>query len=164
MFCVSIITEIGGLRFHDFLEQNLREYPSFGKDMRILAVFLFVHVLDALLHNPNGLVQPVDVRTDAFQFSRRKPFAGILRRLAQRLEVPGPDEERQVVRRPAENLRRFLSSHTRSPSPHYRISRSIHNPVLSARRPLPSSSQLVTIRLILGRAWSVIHPISRRNR
>jgi hypothetical protein len=54
-----------------------------------LAPLLFIHLLNLLFDYANGLVQPVRVLAHALDFNGRKPFAGILRRLAKRLEVSG---------------------------------------------------------------------------
>jgi hypothetical protein len=57
------------------------------------ALLLFVHFVDLFFHDANGLVQPVRVTAHPLDFHGRKPFAGILRGLAQRLEMPRTDQK-----------------------------------------------------------------------
>jgi len=64
---------------------------------RFLAPLLHVHLLNLLFHDANGLVQPLRVTTHPLDFHGRKPFARILLRLAQRLEMSGPQQERHVI-------------------------------------------------------------------
>jgi hypothetical protein len=57
---------------------------------RFLASLLFVDLLNLLFDDANGLVQPVGILAHPLDLDSRKPFAGVLRRLAQWLEMPGP--------------------------------------------------------------------------
>lgn len=66
----------------------------------LLPPLLFVHFLNLLFHNPNGLVEPVRVVAHPLDFNGRKPLAGLLRRFAERLDMSGPHEERQVIIQP----------------------------------------------------------------
>jgi hypothetical protein len=58
-----------------------------------LAPLFFVHLLNLLFHDANGLVEPDRVLAHPLDFNRRKPFAGVLCWLAQRLEMPRPHQE-----------------------------------------------------------------------
>jgi hypothetical protein len=68
-----------------------------------LASLLSIHFMNLLFHDANGFVEPVGIATHPLDFNGGKPFAGVLRGLAQRLEMCGPHQERQVIIRPAEN-------------------------------------------------------------
>jgi len=91
--------------------------PSLGQGnfRLLLAPLLPVHFLNLLFHNTNGLVKPVRVLTHPLDLDSRKPLAGVLRGLAQRLEMPGPHQKRQVIIRPAENCGRDLHADARRP-------------------------------------------------
>jgi hypothetical protein len=54
-----------------------------------LAPLLLVYLLNLLFNDVDGLVELVRVLAHPLDFNSRKPFAGILRSLAQRLEVSG---------------------------------------------------------------------------
>jgi len=99
-----------------------------------LAPLFPVHFLNLLFHDANSLVQPVRILAHPLDFNRRKPLTGVLGRLAQRLEMPSPYQERQVVIRPAENRRRRLHAHARRPNAiklfvrnHIQVSSNIHS-------------------------------------
>jgi hypothetical protein len=55
-----------------------------------LASLPFVHLLNLLFHNANGRFQLVRVAADPLDLDGRKPLAGVLHGLAQRLQMPGP--------------------------------------------------------------------------
>jgi hypothetical protein len=60
-----------------------------NKYFRLLhASLLYVHLLNLLFHDANGLVEPVRAATHPLDFDCRKPLAGVLLGLAQRLEMP----------------------------------------------------------------------------
>jgi hypothetical protein len=70
-----------------------RREPPLSLDKRHLRLFLaplpFVHLLNLLFDDANGLIQPVRVLTHPLDFNCRKPLAGVLRGLAQGLELSG---------------------------------------------------------------------------
>jgi hypothetical protein len=66
-----------------------------------LAPLLLVHRLNLLFNNPNGLIESNRVRTHPLDFNGRKPLTGVLRGLAQRFEMSGPTQERQIIFGPA---------------------------------------------------------------
>lgn len=80
------------------------------------ASLLLVHLLNLFFDNANRLVQPVLVLTHPFDLDGSEPLSSVLRRLAQRLEMSGPHQERQVIIRPAENSRRLFHAHARRPT------------------------------------------------
>jgi hypothetical protein len=75
----------------------------------LLAPLLLVHLLNLLFHDANGLVKPVRVTAHPVDFNGRKPLAGVLRRLAQWLEMSGPHQERQVIFQPTWHCRRDVT-------------------------------------------------------
>jgi len=78
-------------------------FSGFSSSSTDLEVFFPVHRLKLPFHDANGLVQPVRVAAHPLNLNRRKPLAGILCRFAQRFEMSGPDQERQVIIGLAEN-------------------------------------------------------------
>lgn len=66
----------------------------------LLALLLFVHLLNLLFHATNRLVKPVRVLAHPLDFNGPKRLAGVLCGLAQGLETPGPHQVRQVISRP----------------------------------------------------------------
>ena len=80
-----------------------------------LAFLLSVGLAHQPVHDPNRLVQPGRVTAQPLQFHHRIPLARVLRRLAQRLQMPGPRQQRHEVGRPAKEPRRRFRVHTRRP-------------------------------------------------
>ena len=78
-----------------------------------LAPLLLVLFLDLLFYDANSLVEPNRIRTYPLDFDRREPFAGVLRGFAKRLEMPGSQQEGQIIIWPAENCRCIFQAHTR---------------------------------------------------
>ena len=74
MISISIKTQSEKRAFSPFPS------PSAGKEhfRSFLGPLLFVHLLNLLFHDPNGLVEAVGVATHSLDFSRRKPLSSIL--------------------------------------------------------------------------------------
>jgi hypothetical protein len=68
-----------------------------------------------LFDDANGLVQLVRVAAHPLDLDGRKPFPGVLRRLAQRLETSDTHQKWHIERRPAEHGRRLLRADARRP-------------------------------------------------
>ena len=100
------------------LPLRISNLPFFSKShFLFLPPLRFVHFLNLLFNDANRLIQPLRVATHPLDFHRRKPFAGVRCWLAQRLEMPGPHQKRQVIIRPPENARRRLHAHARRSRP-----------------------------------------------
>ena len=72
-----------------------------------------VVLLPMLVQRVGNSGQPRPILGLFLHFPRGKELDAVAWRIAQRLEMAGAHEERQVVIRPAENACRFLQAHAR---------------------------------------------------
>ena len=70
--------------------------------------FFGILPLPVLIDGARHLCQPRTILGRFKNFSRRKKFCAVLRRVAQRLEQPSDDERRNVVRLAVEHPSRLL--------------------------------------------------------